>query len=430
MSDVRENKEIISWEYVKNKLNPNFIEMVKHLYPWQEERFTRLVSGSYIWGLIDDKISSYFWVPKHNFDYRFNCDLSIENLLSTWYMMVKVSWDTKWWVLSAIDWHKYYDDGVTEMFIEQYQVQTKDPSDHTILETKKYVYVQSFSDHILKNKLYEISWTVLSAWQEVSLDTIPELAWRPDEQIIMELDRLVYKIKVESPIIEKIKTIIYSIERKWMEADKQFMNYMDQWTILKNIEIPKNAMKKVTYWWIDYDVTDFDKLWKLLEIDADNWDGSIEIVKNWNDLVEDALKFSERQIRMISAITDVPAIFFWLENEWQGNDSGTTIVKSSWAFYKRIERYRKAFEEVFEDIKKDLKIDYQFDWPSIVTSDPDEVVETEIKKLDAWLTTKVKSIMRIYWIDETEATALNKKIMEEKKAESDLEPKTDPEWNK
>ncbi len=414
LANIQENQQLISWTYVKDKMNPNFVEMVKHLYPWEEERFQNLVSWSYIWGLIDDKISSYFWAPEDDLDYRIDYDKLIETLLTTWYLMLKVSYENKKFVLSSFDWHKYYDDWVTEMFVEQYKVQEKNPFDNSILETKKYLYVQTFSWGILKNKLYEISSSVLSSWKEVSLDRIPELAWRPDEQIVTDFSKMVFKIKLETSLIEKVKTIIYSIERKWAEADKQFMNYMDQWTILKNIEIPKDAMKTVSYWWIEYSVTDFSKLWKILEIDADNWDGSVEIVKNWNDLIKEALEFSERQIRQISAITDVPTIFLWLQNENQWNDSWTSIVKSSWSFYKRIERYRIWFENLLWDIKEALNIEIKLTWNSIVTTDPEVIVDNEIKKLDAWLSTRKMSLMRIYNLTDEEATKMLQEIEAEK----------------
>ncbi|HMS90735.1 MAG TPA: hypothetical protein PKC87_00735 [Candidatus Absconditabacterales bacterium] len=414
LANIQENQQLISGTYVKDKMNPNFVEMVKHLYPGEEERFQNLVSGSYIGGLIDDKISSYFGAPEDDLDYRIDYDKLIETLLTTGYLMLKVSYENKKFVLSSFDGHKYYDDGVTEMFVEQYKVQEKNPFDNSILETKKYLYVQTFSGGILKNKLYEISSSVLSSGKEVSLDRIPELAGRPDEQIVTDFSKMVFKIKLETSLIEKVKTIIYSIERKWAEADKQFMNYMDQWTILKNIEIPKDAMKTVSYGGIEYSVTDFSKLGKILEIDADNGDGSVEIVKNGNDLIKEALEFSERQIRQISAITDVPTIFLGLQNENQGNDSGTSIVKSSGSFYKRIERYRIGFENLLWDIKEALNIEIKLTWNSIVTTDPEVIVDNEIKKLDAGLSTRKMSLMRIYNLTDEEATKMLQEIEAEK----------------
>gem|GEM_PF-6595102 len=86
----------------------------------------------------------------------------------------------------------------------------------------------------------------------------------------MEIDKLVHKIKIESSLITKIKSIIYSIERKYAEADKQFQNYMDQFIVMQNIEIPKHATKTVYHDGNPYEVTDFDKLGKIVEIDADN----------------------------------------------------------------------------------------------------------------------------------------------------------------
>lgn len=421
LADIQENQEIISWDYVGNKLNPNFNEMVKHLFPWDEKRFALLNPWSYIWGLVDDKISSYFGTPKDELDYRVDYDKIIETLLTTWYLMLKVgSTEKTWWFWEAIEWHKYYDDGVTEMFIEQYKVEEKNALDNNIIDVKNYVYVQSFSNNILKNELFEIQAWVLSFWKPVSLSLIPELEGRPEEQVIMETNRLVYKIKMESSLIKKIKSIIYSIERKWAEADKQFQNYMEQFKVFNNIEIPATATKKVYQDGIEYTVTDFSKLGSVVEVDADNWEGTIEIVKNWNELIKEALEFSERQIRQISAITDVPTIFLWLSDQ-QWNDSWTSIVKSSGPLYKRIQRYRDGVENLFSDITKVLKdIKPEFTWDSIVTSDPSDVIKNEREKLADWLTTKIMSIMEIHDVDKVKAKEIYEARLAEIKIENEL----------
>lgn len=419
---IQDNQELISWEYVTNPLNPNFKEMIAHLYPWQEERFKILNAGTFIAGLVDDKISSYVWTPEDSLKYRIDYDKMIETLLTTGYFMLKLySTEAEGWKVEAVDGQKYYYDWVTEYFIEQYKIETKNPLSGSLVETKYYLYVQSFTNNVLTNRLFEIQKNSLSYWKPVKLDTIPELAWRPDQQIIMETDRLVYTLKVEYSIIKKIKSLIYSIERKWMEADKQFQNYMEQFTVFNNIEIPVDARKTVYQDWVPYVVTDFAKLGKIVETDADNWSGDIKIIKNWNDLIKEALEFSERQLRQISAITDIPPIFLGLDSQ-QWNDSGTSIVKSSGWFYKRIERYRKWIENVFYDVGQVIKTlaNITFVWDPIVTSDPTEVLDAEIKKIDAWLSSKKMSIMKINWVDEVEAAKILEEIQAEKKQEAEL----------
>lgn len=252
---------MISGDYVINPLNDNFKEMIAHLYPGQETRFKNINVGTYIGGLIDDKIGSYMGSPDDKLAYRVDYDKLIETLLTTGYLMLKVfSTKENGWQVSSIDGHKYYTDGVTEYFIEQYKIDEKDPVNNSLFQSKYYVYVQTFSKNILKNKLFEVQPGILSTGKPVPLDLIPELAGRPDEQIIVETDRLVYSMKVEYSLIKKVRSIIYSIERKWMEADKQFQNYMEQYMVFSNIEIPADAKKIVTQDGIEYKVTDFNKL--------------------------------------------------------------------------------------------------------------------------------------------------------------------------
>ncbi len=420
LANIQDNQQVISGEYVKNPTNSNFKEMVAHLYPSQSERFELLNSGTYLGGLIDDKISSYVGTPEDSLKYRIDYDKLVETMLTTGYWMLKLSSDDKnGFVLSAIEGQKYYFDGNTEFFIEQYQIEEKDAASWDLFATKYYLYVQTFSNHVLTNKLWEIKKDNFQNGIAVSLDLIPELADRPEEQIIMDIDRIVFTMKAEYSIIEKVKSIIYSIERKWAEADKQFNNYMDQFLVFNNIEIPVDARKTVIQDGIDYTVTDFSKLGKIVETNPDNGNGSIDIIKNGNDLIKEALEFAERQVRQIAAITDIPPIFLGLDSA-QGNDSGTSIVKSSGAFYKRIERYRTGIENLFWDVSTAITniAKTTFVWPSIVTSDPAETIDNEVKKLDAGITSKKMSIMAINNVSSEEAD----KILEEIRAEQAAEP--------
>ena len=412
LADMQNFQEIISGDYVTNPKDPNFIEMITHLYPGQEERFKIINPGTYIGGLVHDKIRGYVGVPEDGLKYRIDYSKLLETLLCTGHMMLKLSsTKTTGWQVSAIDASKYYNDGVTEYFVEQYKVDEKNPASAEIFQTKYYVYVQTFSQNVLKNELFEIQKGVLSVGRKVPLETIPELAWRPEEMTIAETDKLVYSIKVEYSIIKKIRSVIYSIERKWTEADKQFQNYMEQFMVFDNIEIPASARKTVVQDGIEYKVTDFAKLGKIVESDPDIGAGDIKIIKNGNDLIKEALEFSERQLRQISSITDIPTIFLGLESQ-QGNDSGTSIVKSSGSFYKRIEGYRKDIENLFFDLGEVFWVlkNLKFVWPSIVSSDPDEVLDSEIKKVESGLTSRKRAIMKIEGVTEEEAQKLLEEI--------------------
>ena len=185
--------------------------------------------------------------------------------------------------------------------------------------------------------------------------------------------------------------------------------------VFDNIEIPQDAKKSIFQDGIEYKTTDFNKLGKIVESDAEIGKGDIKIIKNGNELIKEALEFSERQLRQISAITDIPAIFLGLDSK-QGNDSGTSIVKSSSWFYKRIERYRDAIGDLYDDLAAKFKEfkDVQLEWSSIVTSDPVEILDSEIKKLEAGITSKRRAIMKVQDIDEASAM----KILEEINAEN------------
>lgn len=415
--DIQELKDIISWEYMLNKENTNIQEIISHLFPWDDEKWMLMNPGSYIWWIVYDKYKSYVWEPEVDLESDIDLDypLIIENLLASWKILLRINWWTKKWFKASIqNPTQYYYDWNTEWFIEI--LKKVEYQEYWINEIVQYfLYVQKFQDWVLENKLYEIEQWILQYWNPVPLSKIPELEQREDIQIEW-IERLVIQIDVEHILMKKLRTVIYSIDRKIAEAEKHFNNYTEEFKIFKNINIPDDCYTKKTVWNKEIDVIDWDKLWKVVEASSEMWEWTIEIVKNWNELLEQAILFMEKQIKFVSNISDVPLFFFWVQQEtW--NDSWTSKIKSSWAFYQRILFYRKQIENAIYYYRKSIKGDSSvvFDWPPIIKLDEWDVLDIEIKKLNNWLTTKTKSLMLLYWVDENEA----KKMLEEINVEQD-----------
>ena len=400
----------ISGKYVRSEKTELYKANIEHLFPNDKEKAKLINPGSYIASIVFDWISSYLWEPKEKQNINY-IDL-VEWLLTTGFIRVFQNIDT--WKLESIKANKYFYDKNQrkEYFVNIYEKEEK----YRYWVKNTYLLVETFCENIFERKLFKISnLDNLSVWEQVPFDSLPFLEWKAERLKIDNLERIVIEKQVERPILEKIKTIIFSIEKKLSEIDKNFLDYTEQFKIFRNIEIPKNAYKTLENW---IKIVDFNKLWKLIqvnEVNGYNW--GLEIVRNTNDLLINSIDYLDKQIRSISAITGIPLFAFWIQQEtW--NDSGTSKIKSSGLFYKKIEKYREVLIKLFLEFWKTFNIpdDEQIlEFGEIVTTDISEIVDVQQKMLTAWIQSRKRAIMKINSTDEIEAEEILKEILEEEK---------------
>gem|GEM_PF-4582682 len=72
--------------------------------------------------------------------------------------------------------------------------------------------------------------------RQVPLDTLPILGGLP-ETLTISLDRLVCEKYVCNSVIEAIENIIYSIETKDAELQKNYKNHLEPYIIFRNIDV-------------------------------------------------------------------------------------------------------------------------------------------------------------------------------------------------
>lgn len=404
---------LISWEYVRKWSWELYEANVKHLFPDDVEQAKLINPGTYIWSVLYDWISSYVWEPKENQNINY-IDL-YEWLLTTWYIRFFLNVDTQ--KLESIKSKNYYYDSLNE---KEFFINIYEKDNWGIYWNKKdsYLLVETFSENIFERNLYKInSLSNLSEGEKVSLDELDHLKWLQEKLTITWIDRLVLEFQVERPILEKLKTIIYSIEKKLAEIEKNFLNYTEQFKVFRNLDIPDNAFKELSNW---VKIVDFDKLWKIIMTNDLNWSSwGLEIVRNTNDLLVESIDYIDNQIRLISAISSVPLFAFWIKNEWW-NDSWTSKIKSAGLFYKKVEKYQRVITKLFYKYWELLKITEEeqiLEFWDIVTSDINEIVDSQVKLLEWWVQSKKRAIMKINDTDENEAEVILEEIRKEKEQE-------------
>ncbi len=406
--------ELISWEYVRKWSWELYEANVKHLFPWDLNQAKLINPGSYIWSVVYDWISSYIWEPTENQNINY-IDL-YEWLLTTWYIRFFINVDTK--KLETIKAKNYYYDSVNkkEYFINIYEKN----NENSFTSSRKdfYLLVETFSNNIFERNLYKLnSISNLAEWDKVSFDELDFLKWLP-ESVKIDFtngwDRLVIEKQVERPLLEKLKTIIFSIEKKLSEIDKNFLDYTEQFKVFRNLDIPDDCFRELVNW---VKVVDFDKLWKVIMTNDLNWTSWwLDIVRNTNDLLVESIDYIDSQIRSISSISSVPLFAFGIKNEWW-NDSWTSKIKSAWLFYKKVEKYQNIITKLFYEFWKKLAIpesEQILEFWDIVTSDITEVVETQVKMLEWWVQSKKRAIMKLNNTDDKDAELILEEIRKEK----------------
>jgi len=87
-------------------------------------------------------------------------------------------------------------------------------------------------------------------------------------------------------------------------------------------------------------------------------------------------------------------------------------------FYKKIERYRNIITKLFYDFWETFQISKEnqiLEFWEITTSDPKEIIENEKIKIEIWVQSKKRAIMKINNTDEIEAQKILQEIIEENK---------------
>jgi len=401
--------ELISWEYVRKWSGELYEANIKHLFPWDVEQAKLINPGSYIGSVVYDWVSSYVWEPRENQNINY-IDL-YETLLTTGFLRFFINVDTK--KLETIKAKNYYYDSVNK---KEYFVNIYEKKNDSIIWWKEfYLLVETFSNNIFERNLYKLtSINNLSDWTKVPFDELDFLKWLPETLQITGVDRLVIEKQVERPILEKLKTIIFSIEKKLSEIDKNFLDYTEQFKVFRNLDIPDNCYKELDNW---VKIVDFDKLWKVVITNDLNWTSwGLEIVRNTNDLLIKSIDYIDNQIRFISAISWVPLFAFWIQNEWW-NDSWTSKMKSAGLFYKKVEKYQKVITKLFYNYWNLFKIaekEQVLEFWEIVSSDFNEIIDWQTKMLELWIQSKKRAIMKINDTDEIEAQKILEEIRQEK----------------
>lgn len=415
-------KDLYTGDYLNDEQNENFKIISDIFFNNNNTRCKAFNVGTGLFTSITDIISNFVGNPQN--DLRVNLTPYIRDYVS---------------VGKAVFWLKRNENKTYELYYipaENHIVSdwtSKVFTTYTQIEGEKlnqvfYILRQEFTVWRVSNKLYKKESIINDSWQEVPLDTLAETK-HLEEEIVTDLEypSIFYVEATDLPWVQseldRIKPIIYSIERKAVMFETQFLKEVDQYKIFENIDLSLYAN--------DVGEIDTNKMWKIFE--NKNWLGSdIKFVSNKNELISEAIKYEQTQLKKISAFTGIPSDFLGIE--WVTAISWTSRALMMWSFIEKIQNYRDLFQEFLLNIikllagqkNKDGKpITENFVWDDIVNKSDKELVEELKIALEAGIVSRYTGIQK-YLKVKTEEEVM--KEIEWIQKENILFPKLDNGW--
>ena len=320
--------------YLTDELNLNYQYVKERYYDDDSGKANILNIGSWLFASVSNTIGTFFDYP--------NMDIPVEQLnkavsdyINLWFCI---------FVLEVVDWKQklvrwYANWYVSEWWVDKIYRQYNKVDKHW--HTYYYMYEKIYTEWLITRNLYKLQGkdNFRTNYDKVTLDTLEETYWLEEETstdlsfpslfFVWEMD--------EASTLQKIESNVYSIDRKICMLDSQFLQNTES-IILFSWFSPQDAQDA----WFK------QKKWFLRNraIFADDPATDVKFIKNTNEIIDKAMAYEEKQIRAISAITNIPLRFLWVE-ENDGSSGRNARMLTQSAFIKMLDNMKTEFKSTF-----------------------------------------------------------------------------------
>jgi len=401
--------------YLTDESNDNFSYIKdKFFYGETTDKVKLLNTGSWLFGSIQSTISFYVWEPE--IETKLNLDLFIQDFLALWFTTIWIQWLEGKREIQYLPAKRYFKQWDADNIMRTY-IKEKEWSYTSNYDT--YAFIKTYEVWITYNRLYLLSNNSLTtSMQEVPLNTIWETSHlQPIEKTWLKT-KAIFVIKKDEneqyPVSEfqTIKNIVYSIDRKIVMMDTQYLQNMESFVLLKWINLPKNLLKDYIAW----KRLNLSQLGRIVQW---NQDSSIEFINNINNLIGETKWTINDQIRQISSMTKIPIDFLWLDSKDGAIWEWSRTLKH-WSFIKKIQSIRDMFDTYLPDILGALWEYEQIMRPDIFAKSNKELVEELSIALDNRIISRLNAIKQYNWFNDDEAEKELENINKEKEESLDI----------
>lgn len=389
-------KDLATNDYLKDIYNENLKEIARLFFDNDINRALQLNVWSNIFMTITDIYSFFIWQPTMDLDFDIS-DLS-KDLISVW---------------KAVVWLWYNEDN---QYVMEYIPATNyifSNNEHKVIryyssindnQRKFYILKQIYRVWSIENTLYEVSNLEATNWNKVPLNTIPQTAWLKDIYNTW-LDRVSLFIATDEDVvywsnqslIEKIKQLWYSLDRKSVMFEKQFLQDVDQYKIFNNLNLQKYIDNEGRF--------NTTQVWKVL-VNSEWMEWDVKFIWNQNPLIKDAIEYEQTQLKKISSSTFIPLDFLWLNTTGTTSWSSRMIMIS--AFIKSIQNRQQILQrqillpilKILEEKRQKVNweiITTNIFWEDVIPRDSKEIADELKVARETGLISQYNAIKSYMW---------------------------------
>lgn len=380
-------EDLYTNDYLYDSNNENLKLIAELFFNKDIDRAKKFNVWSNVFTTITDIITNFVWNP--NIDLNIDLNEYTKDLVSVW---------------QAVFWINRIDDWSINWQLELYHIPAKDflftNREYKVIklyslvewkEIKYFLLKQIYWVWFIENKLFQIKSPTDIQWIPVELSILPQTKNLKDYINTWLKTPALFVIQEQSQL-DKIKNLVYSLDRKQVMFETQFLQDMEQYKIFENIYIPESARN--TDWTVD-----LKKLWKVLATDTTLWaSGDIRYISNKNELINEAISYEQTQLRKVSSTTWIPLDFLWIQDWWAISWTSREILLQ--AFVKKIEYYRKLFTDTLSEILILLRNEQDIVWDSIISKDDKTLAEELQIARESWLISQYRAIGLYLWFND------------------------------
>lgn len=282
---------------------------------------------------------------------------------------------------------------------------------------KFYFLMQEYGYGYIKNTLYSTPSQYVINGTEVPLDTIPQTKWMlPVIKTGIEWSALIIGVDQLPSITQRIKNMVYAIDRHIVMNHTQYLENVESFVLLKNINLPQKHIKNYQ----DGKKISFSDLWRIVQGTEDS---AIEFVKNGNDLIDKCIEDNQNFVRRVSSITAIPPEFLGLETT-DGAIWAWSRTLKQWSFIKKIQSIRDIIDIAIGQAMELMGIDEQYTRPDIFAKSSQELATELQTARSAKLISLYNAIKEYNDYTDEETELEQKRIQEEDERAIDLAAKS------
>lgn len=410
-------RELATGQYLTNPENENFQYIKNRFFPKNTVKETQtLITWSNLFNITTSLIAKHTWNP--SLDLYFPTRELVKDYLTfgfATFSLEREEWKLKVVYIPAEKTFKNWNSDAISRYFE------KEKNDWTF----EYYYLETLHFNglgCISNSLYKLEWKIavspsaglsslskmyLKNATQVPLDTLTETS-NLEDFIETWLDKTFFRIEqnsinTELSLVEQLKPIVYSIDRKINMLEQQYLQNTESYIMYKGIKPPRylTEIANGTNW----GEIDLSRFWK--HIFTDNTDASIEFINNENKAIASAREYIREQYEEISSKTWIPLDYLTSGSRvWSIGEASRLLLH--WNFFETIKDIRNLIDEHLETLililKKEKVWDLTYSWDELTTQTSTQKVDELLSVASLGLLPKVTLLKRYlgYSIEEAE----------------------------